>query len=135
LQAATTLIVWTPPDLAAATRADFSATAGAVKLLAWPDAMGLANSYHRLDGACCPRWRSAPREELVARIFILSTKIVLHGMNPLAVHLALSELEEYRDNLPPELAARQDVRGGSADVVRFADYRNPFPAPPFSRRV
>jgi hypothetical protein len=135
LQAATTLIVWTPPDLASTNRVDFSATAGTVKLVAWPDVTGEADTYARVDGACCPRWRTSPREELVARIFILYAKMVLHGMNPLGVHLALSELEEYRDNLPPELAVRQGARTRSAEVHRLEDYRNSLPAPPFSQRV
>ncbi|HTK35274.1 MAG TPA: hypothetical protein VL358_08330 [Caulobacteraceae bacterium] len=118
-----------------AARAEFCATAGTVRLIAWPDAAGLADGYARMDGACCPRWRRASRDELVANLFILYAKMVLHGMNPLGVHLALSGVAEYRDNLPPELAVGQGVRRPAAAVVRLADYRNPLPAPPFSQRV
>ena len=109
--------------------------AGTVKLIPWPDAAGQAGAYARVDGAACPRWRTAPRDELIARIFIVYAKMVLHGMNPIGAHLALSELEEYRDNLPPELAMGPGGPRRSAEVVRLEDYRQPAPAPVFGQRA
>jgi hypothetical protein len=135
LQAATTLIAWTPPDLATTLRPDWRRTAGTVNLIPWPDRSGEAEAYARLDGACCSRWRSAPRDELIARIFIVYAKMTLHGMNPLGVHLGLSGLEEYRDNLPPELAVVRHDPGPSAQVVRLEDYRHPFLAPTPAQRA
>jgi hypothetical protein len=104
-----------------------------VNLIPWPDERGEAGAYARLDGACCPRWRSAPRDELVARVFILYAKLVLHGFDPVTAHLALYGLAEYRDNLPPELAVRRSPPARSAGIVRLEDYRNPLPAP--ARRI
>ena len=135
MQAATTLIAWTPPDLATTTRADWRATAGTVKLIAWPDQAGEAAGYARLDGAFCPRWRSAPRDELIARLFIVYAKMVLHGMNPIGAHIALSELEEYRDNLPPELAMGRSPARTFPRVVRLEDYRHPFVPPALGQRA
>lgn len=109
-------------------RDDWRATAGMVRLIAWPDTEGAARGYARLDGACSPHWRRAPRAELVAKLFIVYAKMVLQGMNPIGAHLALSGLDEYRDNLPPELAMGEDAPRAIAQVVRLEDYRRPLPA-------
>ena len=125
MQAATTLIAWTPPDAAASGRGDWNQTAGTVRLIAWPDVTGEAQAYAQVDGACAAHWRSARHDDLVAQLFIVYAKMVLHGMNPLGAHLALSELDEYRDNLPPELALHRGERRRPADVLRLIDYRRP----------
>ena len=128
MQAATTLIAWTPPAQGQAKGGDWKATGGMVRLIAWPDINGTSTAYAHVDGACSPRWRRSTPAELATQMFILYAKMVLQGMNPIGAHLALMGVDEYRDNLPPALAVRLDDRASAEPVVRLADYRSAPPA-------
>ena len=125
LQAAATVIAWTPLQSAQACAAR-RATCGTVRLLAWPPAAEAADQYANLDGAACPNWRAASREELVAGVFIVYAKMVLNGVNPLAAHMALMGLDEYRSSLPPELATQRSVPVSPAPAPRPGDGRAGF---------
>ena len=97
MKARDAMVVWTPKGV-------WTDSDVRVKVVKWPP----VNMLHRIHpmsyGACNTEFREASEVEQVARLFILFNTIVLRdGRDPFEVHHAFCEIDEYRENLSPEL--------------------------------
>lgn len=124
MRASTVLIAWTPAECAfTADCPGLRATAGSVAVIPWPDEHNKARAYAHVTGACDAAWRTAPPEALAASLLVtFNTMVLRDGINPLAAHVNLLDLDEYRDAVAPDLRLRRAAPVHTAALIDLADY-------------
>lgn len=124
VRASTVLIAWTPAEYAVtADCPTLRRTAGSVAVIPWPDEHKGSRAYAHVTGACDAAWRTASPEALAASILVtFNTMVLRDGINPLAAHVNLLDLDEYREAIAADLRQRRAAPIRTAAVVDLADY-------------
>lgn len=98
MKAADVVIAWTPALTACADLPrSVEVTAGEVAVLFWPANFGALERYARMLGGPEPGWRTAESGYAAARLRVaFRTLVIRDGLNPLVVHTAFIQIDEYR---------------------------------------
>lgn len=92
--ATNTMLVWNPGT-------------SDVKLVAWPDSDGRSYNFVMSSLACYSHFREASFEQRKCLVFIEAMHLIVRDRcDPVAVHNALLDLEEYRDGCADDMLRR-----------------------------
>ena len=89
------MIAWTPDDAA---RRKYDTTAGCVKVGPHPDTTGWSHQYECTTGSCYTEVKeSTPNNQIIFMLTDFQKLIVGYGLDPMRVHEAFLQIDEYRD--------------------------------------
>ena len=89
------MIAWTPDDVA---RRKYDAMAGCVEVGPHPDLTGWSQKYECTTGGCYADVRdSTPDRQVIFMLADFQKLIVGYGLDPMRVHEAFLQIDEYRD--------------------------------------
>ena len=75
-----------------------------VDVVPWPDKIRLSDKYQMSTLACNEHMRKAPRRDRKTYAFIEAMVLIIRDeCDPMAVHKALLNLEEYKDGCPDDM--------------------------------